>query len=340
MPDPAYPDAPDDRLSAITSRIDGENPPAAPDSDAIAILSCPDDTGVALNLGRPGARFGPAAFRAALTVYGTAHDARYHRTRLPLPAVFDAGDAFPNPLPDPEADPTPDERAMLERHAQAQGLAGRLQEAGYITIAIGGGNDFTLPCVTAMSEATGGEGVAGMNVDPHLDVRERPGSGMPYRKLIEAGAIDPGGFTTAALGRFTNNADHLSYLTDRGGAYILAEDLRSGAGADQLDVAFDKLEAAHASFLSIDLDSIDAAYAPGVSARNPAGLTPGLAASLAERAGRTRSVRHFELMELAPPHDDPPFDPANPKTAGRTARLAAHLVRHFVAGVAERQING
>ena len=38
----------------------------SPDGCAIALLGLPDDTGVGLNNGRPGAKDGPAAFRAAL----------------------------------------------------------------------------------------------------------------------------------------------------------------------------------------------------------------------------------------------------------------------------------
>ena len=76
------------------------------------------------------------------------------------------------------------------------------------------------------------------------------------------------------------------------------------------------------------LESISGTYgsfAPGVSAVNPMGVTPAIAASVAEQAGSNPMVRHFDIMELSPTHDD-----------GRTARLAALLFIHFLAGFERR----
>jgi formiminoglutamase len=78
--------------------------------------------------------------------------------------------------------------------------------------------------------------------------------------------------------------------------------------------------------LSIDLDGIDAAQAPGVSARNPLGLGVAHAAELAEAAGLRREIKHFDVMELCPAHD----------TDERTAHVAAYLFLSFMAGYARR----
>jgi arginase family enzyme len=56
------------------------------------------------------------------------------------------------------------------------------------------------------------------------------------------------------------------------------------------------------------------------------GLSVECAARFAEEAGRRAEVRHFDIMELSPPHD----------VDGRTARVAALLFMQFVAGFAER----
>lgn len=333
-PEPAAPD----RLSANIAQLPADSSIPNPSSpNSIAILAAPDDTGVALNKGNPGARFGPAAFRAALASFSTQHDLL--QPNAPLPNILDADDAFPNLLPDPSATPPHNEQTMLDSHDQVHARTFALQEAGYITTLIGGGNDFTLPAVTALCDASTESQVAGINVDPHLDMRERPGSGMPYRKLIEAGTINPNHFSTIALGRYTNNTDHLTFAQSHNVHLVSAQHMLEHAAADTINHAFDRLAQSPVSFLSIDIDSIDAAHAPGVSARNPAGLTPTLAGDLAERAGRTPSLRHFEIVELNPLRDDPPFDPSNPATAGRTARLVAYLFRRFVAGVAARSSN-
>ncbi len=285
----------------------------APASGAIALLGLPDDLGVRLNGGRPGAAEGPRAFRAALAAFGTTWDLDGDG---PLDAaVVDAGDVEPAP--------GDDESALLATHARAQAAARALHDAGYVTAAIGGGHDLALPCIAAYA-AHVGHAVGGVNFDAHLDVRERVGSGMPFRRLIAGGHLDGYAFVELGLGRFANDRGDVEWARAQGAtlvsaravltsnvelAPLLALALRSGAG-----------------FVSIDLDGIDSAFAPGVSAPCPMGLGVAHAAGLADAAGADARVGHFNLMELCPPQD----------RDGRTARVAALLFLAFIAGLRRR----
>ncbi|HET6370999.1 MAG TPA: arginase family protein, partial [Nitrospiria bacterium] len=78
--------------------------------------------------------------------------------------------------------------------------------------------------------------------------------------------------------------------------------------------------------VSSDLDAVAQAYAPGVSAPSPEGLTPEEAAQAALLAGEEPKVRYFDIMEL-----NPIFDHDN-----RTARLAVAILHAFLCGVARR----
>lgn len=286
----------------------------SPTACELALLGLPDDTGVRLNGGRPGAAAGPSAFRAALATYGTAWDAAAHssiETR-----VFDAGDI--------EVVPGDDESALFETHARVEAAVRALHALGLIPICIGGGHDLSLPSITALSKHVG-QPVGGINVDAHLDVRERVGSGMPFRRLIEAGALDPRCFVEFGLGRFANDAGDLAWLKARGATLVSVD--QALAGYAEFEVLSKALLAPGSSaFLSVDLDVIDSAAAPGVSALNPSGLGVALVAKLAEACGERAGVRHFDIMELSPPWD----------TSGRSARVAAHLLLCFVAGFARR----
>jgi formiminoglutamase len=166
--------------------------------------------------------------------------------------------------------------------------------------------------------------LGGINVDAHLDVRERVGSGMPFRRLIEDDRLDARRFVEVGLGRFANDRADVEWLAARGAELVLVDTvLREGLRTEfWLDHA---LQSA-AGFLSIDLDGLDAAFAPGVSARNPMGLRIEHAAELAEAAGARHEIRHFDLMELCPAHD----------VEQRTARSAAYLFLAFMAGHARR----
>jgi formimidoylglutamase len=284
----------------------------------VALLGLPDDLGVRLNGGRPGAREGPDAFRAALAGYGTAWDARRGAGLHGL--VYDAGDVIPA-HGDGEA-------ALMETHARVEAAVLQLHGAGLIVACIGGGHDLTLPAVAALAQHSG-LAVGGINFDAHTDVRERIGSGMPFRKLIEKSWLSPTAFVEVGLSRFVNSEADWEWLVEQGSVAWRADDVlglrryRREVLPAAMKIA---LRTESAAFVSIDLDGIDSAQAPGVSAMNPCGLSVRHAALLAEAAGREQRIWHFDIMELSPPHD----------VTGRTARVAAHLFLSFVAGVVER----
>ena len=262
------------------------------DGCALALLGLADDTGVKLNNGRAGAAEGPEAFRRALARLGASEPAGVR-----WPRVFDAGDVVRG-------------RTLEETHARVTAATTALLEMELVPVAIGGGHDLTFPFVRAVAEKF--SPLAGIYFDAHLDVRETAGSGMSFRRLVEdcgVKALEVHGFRL-----FVNSEAHVEWFTTHGGK-IADEGARV------------KLPAGRNLFASFDLDVIDMAFAPGVSAANPAGWTPREAEAWVRACGADRRVRCFDLMELCPRHDE----------GGRAARLAAHLFLTFLAGFAARK---
>ncbi|HVZ63165.1 MAG TPA: formimidoylglutamase [Lacunisphaera sp.] len=254
----------------------------------VALLGLPDDTGVQLNHGRPGARDGPAAFRSALAAYGVAQPG--------WPRVFDAGDVT-------------SARSLEATHDRVTAAAGVLLDAGLLPVAVGGGHDLTFPFVRAATDRLGS--LTGIYFDAHLDVRETRGSGMPFRKLIEECGVRR--LHLHGFRPLVNSAEHLAWFEAHGGRVHRSH-------------SRPVLPKGRHLFASFDLDVIDAAYAPGVSALNPCGWTPAEAEAWVRACGADARMRCFDLMELNPRHDH----------GGRTARLAAHLFLCFLAGFATR----
>lgn len=285
----------------------------APDGCRAALLGLADDLGVRLNGGRPGARGGPTAFRATLARFGVPWDGlRQQALDVPL---YDAGDITPAP--------GDDEAALLETHARVEQAVSALRERGLLTIAVGGGHDLSLPALRAVSASLGCP-LGGINLDAHLDVRERVGSGMPFRRLIEGRKLDAPRFVELGLGRFVNDERDLEWLRTQGGTAIFAEVIATH-GLDH-GAALDLACSDGPAFLSIDLDALDQSSAPGVSAPNPLGVSLRDAARLAEAAGTRRGIQHFDLMEFNPIHD----------VDGHTGRIAAFLLLTFIAGLRQR----
>lgn len=263
----------------------------SPAGCAVALLGIPDDLGVKLNNGRIGAAGAPTAVRAALARYGNAQPASGD-----LPRVYDAGDIAVSD-------------SLAETHHRVTAATGALLDAGLFPIAIGGGHDLTFPFVRAVAARFAKP--TGIYFDAHLDVRETTGSGMPFRKLIEdcgVPALHLHGFRP-----LVNSAEHYAWFRTHGGK----------ASRDGAPVALPKAKHLFASF---DVDVLDSAHAPGVSALNPAGWTVSEAEAWVRACGASRAVRCFDLMEFNPTHD----------VASRTARVVVHLLLTFLAGFAQR----
>jgi formimidoylglutamase len=263
-----------------------------------AILGIPDDTGVRLNGGRPGAALAPRAIRAALATYGVAVPAG----GMSFARVFDAGDVIPGD-------------SLDETHDRVTRATEAILDLGLVPIALGGGHDLTFPFVRAACRRLGVR--AGLYTDAHLDVRPEPGSGMPFRRLIEDCGIND--LRIVGFRFFVNSPEHFDYFKARAGRVVKPASTIAQAAAH-----LPKSPA----FVSIDLDAIDSSQAPGVSALNPSGLTVDQVASYAHAAGASPQVKCFDIMEHCPPHDE----------QGRTARVAAYILLRFLAGLSERPL--
>ncbi len=317
----AWPEVAAGRVAATIRTLITDREP----QPGVCILGLPDDTGVMLNHGRPGARSGPAAFRAALARLGSPFDLATHSDMNIV--VYDAGDILPV-----KGEILPDEpiRSLAMTHTRVTEAVERIHQLGLIPVCIGGGHDLTFPAVRALSRTTGVPST-GINIDAHLDVRKEPGSGMPFRSLIDGGYLEPTCFVEFGIGRFSTSREHAEWIESRGGTILHLESVvRHEVGfISNTKTAFAKAFPGGnlaGGFVSFDLDSIDASSAPGVSAPSPFGFLPMHATLLAQEAGRNSAVRHFDIMEL-----NPDFD-----VDGRTARLAALIFINFLAGMRER----
>jgi formiminoglutamase len=258
----------------------------------VAILGCPQDEGVRRNRGRPGAAQGPAEIRRALyrMAAGGLRDLR----------IADAGDIEP-------------QATLEDTHAALERAVAQLLADGKRVVVLGGGNDISYPDCAALARHA--IDVLAFNVDAHLDVRpDTPrNSGTPYRQLLEEGLLKPARFFELGSQPFCNAAAHAQYLKDQGARIVPLDALRAKGAARVVRRALREAATAKAVFWGFDLDAVNAAEAPGVSAPNPLGLSGAELCGLAALAGAEPRTRVVEFSEV-----NPAFD-----VDGRTARLSA-----------------
>ncbi|QLP98794.1 MAG: formimidoylglutamase [Rhodoblastus sp.] len=279
-----------------------------------ALLGFACDEGVRRNMGRVGAAEGPAAIRRRLA-------------RLPVHEVapiLDAGSV---------SCVGADLESAQERLARA---VAALVRRGFTPLVLGGGHEvaFGSFCglIDGLGEAGDGRRVGILNIDAHFDLRHAPerSSGTPFLDIATRLRAAGRGFhyLCVGIGAQANTAALFERADALGVRYWLDEDCRAPAlgatleGIDQALATFDDL------YLTIDLDALQAAIAPGVSAPSPGGISLEALEAVVDLARASGKLRLVDIAECNPLVDR---DEA-------TAAVAARLVwRLLFSGEARRR---
>ncbi|WP_457972722.1 formimidoylglutamase [Arthrobacter sp. D1-17] len=280
----------------------GTGSPSSAGRPAVVLGFCSDE-GVRRNKGRTGAAKAPAAIRSALGPLA------FHLDR----PVLDAGDVTIR-------------SGELEAAQARAGLAvSTLLDAGNLTVLLGGGHEtaFASYLGVAGAEAVrGGKRWGVLNLDAHFDLRDEAAasSGTPFLQMARAEAAAGRALKYAVVGiSEPNNTGALFATADRLGVkYLLDEE--STPDTAQAFVA-DFLADIDALYLTIDLDVLPAAVAPGVSAPAAFGVPLPVITAVCRQAAASGKLLHVDVAEL-----NPAFDVDN-----RTARVAARLINTLLA---------
>jgi agmatinase len=279
----------------------------------VAIVGAPMDD---LVTDRPGARFGPRAIRAAACAPGPHLEAGVDA--LAALRVVDFGDAAVVP-----ADPAASHRAI-------EALVAQVLAAGALPIVLGGDHSIAEPDVRACAEAHGPVGL--VHFDTHTDTgRECYGvevsHGTPMYRLVEAGAVAADRYVQIGLRGYWPGEREFAWQAARGIRAFYAHDVRDrGIRA----VVADALAAVGAgpAFLSVDVDVLDPAFAPGTGTPEPGGLTSAELLWACRTVAREAELVGADVVEVAP---------TAVGTADVTALVADRIVREILTGIAERR---
>jgi formiminoglutamase len=265
------------------------------------LVGLPYDGGIP---SRPGARFGPAALRRALASFGQFDGIRS------LDPVRDLGDVQ---LPSMNGG---------EAHRRIEEVARRVFSEAKRSVFVGGDHGCTGSIIRGFADARPQARLTVITIDAHLDVREFEdanslSSGTPFRRALQTGVTEGRRMAMIGLRPFANSSFYLEWARRQGIHLFTVEDVEErGAGA-LADSALDAATVdADSIYLSIDLDAVDAAFAPGVSAAGIGGLSAREAIALVATLAADPRLIGFDIMELSPPYDQD----------DRTAKLAARLL--------------
>lgn len=275
----------------------------------IAVVGVPFDSGVSY---RPGARFGPAAIREGSRLLRPYHPG-LDVSPFAVQQVADCGDIACNPFDIGEALGT------------IEAGAGELMDAGARLVTLGGDHTIALALLRAVAARRGP--VALLHFDAHLDTWDTyfgapTTHGTPFRRAFEENLLD---------------VEHLAHVGIRGPLYgksDLADDLRMGFGiVSSMDIQDRGLPEVISGlrervgdaplYISVDIDVLDPAHAPGTGTPEAGGLTSRELLAIL-RGLRGCDIVGADVVEVAPAYDH----------AEITAIAAAHVAFDLISVMA------
>lgn len=264
---------------------------------------------------RPGARFGPRAIREASHMLCDATHPLFDVS--PAGRLGDAGDlALPNTSLAAMREAM---RAPVERLIRAHHMAW-----------LGGDHSITLPLLRAY-RAWLGRPLAVIHFDAHCDTwqdhfGEPSGHGTWVYEAIQEGLVVRECFTQLGI-RSAGERSAREYVRDQGGLIFTARELRGRESPVQLAPVLGAIRerlAAHGQppvYLSLDIDCLDPAFAPGTGTPEPGGMSTNQVLSVLEELADLPFVG-MDCVEVAPPYDH----------AELSSQAAAHFVWTYLCG--------
>jgi len=266
----------------------------------VALIGVPYDGGVTY---RSGTRFGPRHIRdqsAIIRPYNPVLDISPF-TQL---RVADYGDLSTNPL------------SMEDTFARITAGVKTVLDAGTIPMCVGGDHSILLPILRAIHAAHGP--VALIQLDAHSDTWDqywgiKYSHGTPVRRAIEEGLLAEPFVLQIGLRGQLYDADDMKYAREHGIVMITAEEFHEHG----LPLVREKLKAFEdlKTYLSLDIDVVDPAFAPGTGTPQVGGL------SSAQILGLVRALQGLSLVGCDLVEVSPEFD-----SSEITSLLAANLL--------------
>ena len=266
---------------------------------------------------RPGTRFGPRAIRAASCPPGPHLEAKIDWSDELR--VVDYGDAAVVP-----AD-------AARSHAAIQALVAEVAHAGAIPIVLGGDHSIAEPDVRAVASVHGP--VALVHFDTHTDTGEEVfgvavSHGTPMYRLVRDGHVDGGRYVQIGLRGYWPGEKELSWQAEHGITSFFMHDVRDrGIGAVVEDTI--RIVGRGPVFLSVDVDVLDPAFAPGTGTPEPGGMTSVDLLWAVRTLAAALDLVGVDVVEVIP---------TAVGSADITALVAERVVREALTGIALRRL--
>lgn len=279
----------------------------------VAIVGAPVDDLVS---DRPGTRFGPRAIRAASCPPGPHLEARIDWSEALR--VVDYGDA---PIVPADA---------ARSHAAIEATVAEVLRAGALPVVLGGDHSIAEPDIRACAASFGAVGL--VHFDTHTDTGTEVfgvefSHGTPMYRLVEAGHVAPERYVQIGLRGYWPGEPEFAWQEKQGIRSFFMHDVRD-LGIDEIVGRTVGVVGNGPVFLSVDVDVLDPAFAPGTGTPEPGGMTSLELLWACRTIAAELELVGADVVEVAPTAIG---------SADVTALVADRIVREILTGIALRR---
>jgi agmatinase len=279
----------------------------------VAIVGAPTDDLVS---DRPGARFAPRAIRAASCPPGPHLESKVDA--FEALKIVDFGDAAVLP-----ADAARSHEAIFE-------LVRQVHDAGVLPVVLGGDHSIAEPTIRAAAARHGPVGL--VHFDTHTDTgREVFGvelsHGTPMFRLVEAGRIDAARYAQIGLRGYWPGEPEFLWQAEHGITSFFMHEVRE-LGIEEIVGRTLGIVGDGPVYLTVDVDVLDPAFAPGTGTPEPGGMTSADLLWACRTIAAELELVGAEVVEVIP---------TAPGSADITALVADRVVREILNGIALRR---
>jgi agmatinase len=268
--------------------------PGELDGVDVAILGAPLDDMVTH---RPGTRFGPREIRVA--------------NDMNVPRVWHM-DLGVNPFAElnvvdhGDIEVWPAQGAA--NHPKIEAAVGDVVARGVVPIILGGDHSIAYPDIKAVAAAHPKGALAVVQFDTHADTATENwevkwAHGTPFRHLVDEGILSGERLIQVGLRGYWPFPDEFTWARDAGVRWHRMETvIERGISAVVTDV-LDQIADAEALFLSVDIDVLDPAFAPGTGTPEPGGMSTRELLLAIRRLVMAKGLAGMDVVEVSPPYD-------------------------------------
>jgi agmatinase len=284
----------------------------------VAILGAPFDEGVTY---RPGTRFGPRAVRSGEDV------------------------AFPIDRPNMELGVDPFHELDIVDYGDVEAWPGNLEKshgllrqgvteilaAGAIPIVLGGDHSLSTPVLQSLAAKFGRDGFSVVHFDTHADTgrdeREAP-HGIPFSRAVIEGHLNGANIVQVGLRGAWPFPEDFQWMREQGFRWHTMGEIEDrGIRPVVADAIAHAAARAPRTYLTVDIDVLDPAFAPGTGTAEPGGLMTRELLWAVRTVASSLDLCSMDIVEVSPPYDP----------SGITALAGHRVVLETLGGIALRK---